>query len=91
MTEIFKFCDNATHNLRIGQIPERRSNRTNNFRVESVSTLDAKIRALVPENLRQSTSFKSFEQDIKKKESGTQITVLVDSVRLTCKIWVSFN
>ena len=68
MTEIFKFCDNATHNLRIGQIPERRYNRTNNFRVESVSTLDAKIRALVPENLRQSTSFKSFEQDIKKKK-----------------------
>ena len=68
MTEIFNFCDNATHNLRIGQIPERRYNRTNNFRVESVSTLDAKIRALVPENLRQSTSFKSFEQDIKKKK-----------------------
>ena len=68
MTEIFKFCDNATHNLRIGQIPERRYNRTNNFRVESVSTLGAKIRALVPENLRQSTSFKSFKQGIKKKK-----------------------
>ena len=26
-TEFFKFCDNATHNLRNGQIPERRHNR----------------------------------------------------------------
>ena len=38
MTEIFKFCDNTTHNLRSG--------------VESISTLGTKIWTLVPENLR---------------------------------------
>ena len=43
MTEIFKFCDNATHNLRNGQVLESRYNRTNNFGVESISTLGAKI------------------------------------------------
>ena len=52
MTEIFKFCDNAAHNLRSGQVLERRHNRTTNFGVESISTLGAKIWALVPENLR---------------------------------------
>ena len=34
MTKIFKFCDNATHNLRSGQVLERGHNRANNFRVE---------------------------------------------------------
>ena len=43
MTEIFKFCDNATHNLRNGQVLESRYNRTNNFGVESISTLGAKF------------------------------------------------
>ena len=36
VTEIFKFYDNATHNLRRGQILERRHNRTNNFGVEPI-------------------------------------------------------
>ena len=66
MSEIFKFCDNATHNLRSGQVLERTHNRTNNFGVESISTLGAKILALVPENLRQSTSLNIFKQGIKK-------------------------
>ena len=66
MTEIFKFCDNTTHNLRSGQVLERRHNRTTNFGVESISTLGAKIWALVPENLRQSTSLNIFKRGIKK-------------------------
>ena len=69
MTEIFKFCDNATHNLRNVQvigIIERRHHRANNFGVESKSTLGAKIWALVPANLRQSTSLNSFKPGIKK-------------------------
>ena len=66
MTEIFKFSDNATHNLRNGQVLERRHNKTNNFGGESISTLGVKIWELVPENLRQSTSPDSFKQDIKK-------------------------
>ena len=66
MTEIFKFCDNANHNFRSGQVLERRHNRTDNFGVESISALGAKIWALVPENLRQSTSLNSFNQVIKK-------------------------
>ena len=66
MTEIFKFCDNTTHNLRSGQVLERRHNRTNNFGVESISTLGAKIWALVPENLKQSTSLNIFKRGIKK-------------------------
>ena len=66
MTEIFKFCDNATHNLRSGQLQERRHNRTTNFGVESISTLGTKIWTLVPENLGQSTSLNSFKQGIKK-------------------------
>ena len=57
ITKIFKFCDNTTHNLRCGQVLERRHNTTNNFGLKSISTLGAKIWALVPENLRQSTSF----------------------------------
>ena len=33
MTEIFKFCDTATHSLRSGLVQERRRNRTNNYGV----------------------------------------------------------
>ena len=66
MSEIFKFCDNATHNLRSGQVLERRQNRANNFGVESMSTLGTEIRAKVPENLRQLMSLKSLKQGIKK-------------------------
>ena len=47
-TNIFKFYDNFTHHLRSGQVLECRHNRTNNFGVESISTLGAKICALVP-------------------------------------------
>ena len=64
MTEIFKFC--ATHNLRSDQVLERRHKRTDNFGVESISTLGSKIWVLASENLRQSTSLKSFKQGIKK-------------------------
>ena len=45
MSEIFKFCDNATQNLRSGQVLERRQSRANNFGVESISTLGTEIRA----------------------------------------------
>ena len=45
---------------------QRRHNRTNNFGVESISTLGAKICALVPENLRQLTSLNIFKRGIKK-------------------------
>ena len=41
MTEIFKFYDNTTHNLRSAQVLERRHNRTNNSGGESISTLVA--------------------------------------------------
>ena len=77
MTEIFKFYDNATHNLRSGQVLERRHNRTNNFGVESISTLGTKIWALVPENLRQ------FHSTVSSKalKSGTQVTFFIDCVR----------
>ena len=70
MSEIFKFCDNATHNLRSGQVLERRQNRANNFGVESMSTLGTEIRAKVPENLRQLMSLKSLKQGIKKWNPG---------------------
>ena len=66
VTEIFKFCGNATHNLRRDQILEHRDNRTNDFGVESILTLGAKIWALVHGNLRQSSSLNSFKQGIKK-------------------------
>ena len=65
-TKIFKFRDNATHNLRNDYVLERRHNRTINFSVESISTSGSKICALVPENLRQSTSINSFKQSITK-------------------------
>ena len=53
ITEIFcEFCDYATPNVRNGQVLERRHNRINNFGVEPISTLGAKILALLPENLR---------------------------------------
>ena len=45
---------------------QRRHNRTNNFGVESISTLGTKVWALVSENLRQSTSLYIFKQEIKK-------------------------
>ena len=66
MTEIFKFCDNATHSLRNGQVLERRHNSTTNFVVESISTLCTKIWAFVSENLRQTASLNSFKHGIKK-------------------------
>ena len=66
MTETFKSCDSTTHNLRSGQFLELRHNRNTNFGVESISTLGAKMWALVPENLRQSTSLNIFKRGIKK-------------------------
>ena len=66
MTEIFTFCDNATQNLRSGKVLERRHNRTTNYGVESISILGTIIWTLVPENLTQSMSLKSFKQGIKK-------------------------
>lgn len=42
MTEIFKFYDNATY-FESGRLLERRQNRANNFRLESISTLGAEI------------------------------------------------
>ena len=41
MTKVFKLCDNATHNLRSGQVLERIHNRTHYFGVESISILGA--------------------------------------------------
>ena len=70
MTEILKFCDNTTHNVRNDQVLERRRNRTTNFGAESTSTLGPKIWALVPENLRQSTSLNSFKQGIEQWNPG---------------------
>ena len=61
MTKIFKFCDNATHIIKSGQVLERKNKRTNNFGVESISTLGAKVCASASENLRQSMSLKSFK------------------------------
>ena len=61
VTEIFKFCDNATHNLRRDQVLEHRHNRTNNFGVELILTLEAKIWALVHGNMRQSSPLNSFK------------------------------
>ena len=81
MTEIFKFCDNASHNLRSGQVPERRHKRITNFGEEPIPSLGAKIWAVIPENLRQSTSLHSFKQGIKKWNPGNF------SCRL-CKIYV---
>ena len=66
MTETFKFCDSATCNLRSDQVLEQRDNRTSNFGVESMLTLGVKFWALVPKNLRQSRSLKSFKQGVKK-------------------------
>ena len=42
MTEIFKFYDNATCSLGSGEVLGLIHNRTNNFGVESISTLNAK-------------------------------------------------
>ena len=53
MSKIFKFYENATHSLRSGKVLEHRDNRANNFDVELISTLGAKISALVLQNLRQ--------------------------------------
>ena len=66
MTKIFKSCDNTTQNLRSSQVLERRHNRSNNFGVESISTLGVKIWALLPKNLKQSTSLNIFKRGIKK-------------------------
>ena len=66
MTTIFKFCDDATYNLRRGQVLECRHSRTKTFGIESTSALDAKTWALVPKNLREAMSLNSFKQGIKK-------------------------
>ena len=76
MTKILKFCDNVTHNLRTGQVPGRRHNSTNNFGVESISPLGAKIWALVPENLRQLTSLNIFKRGIKKWNSSNSFNCI---------------
>ena len=41
MTEIFKFCKNATYSLRSGQVLV-----TNNFSAESISRLSTSLKAL---------------------------------------------
>ena len=84
MTDIFKFCDNTTRNLRSAQVLELRHNRTNNFGVESISTLGVKIWAFVPENLRQSMSLNIFKRGIKNWNPA-------DCVRFMYKAWASFD
>ena len=83
MTKIFKFCDNATHNIRSGQVLERKNNRTNNFGAESLSTLGAKVCELAPENLRQSMSLNSFNKDVSSKtlKNGIRVTFFIDCVQ----------
>ena len=76
MTNIFKFCDNATHNPSSGQLLEHRPNKT--YYVElTFSNLGAKIWALVPEHFAENYST-VLSATLK---SGTQITTLADCVR----------
>ena len=83
MTETFKLCGSASHNVKRGQVLERRHNRTNNFGVESISTLGAKYWALISD-VNQSHSTVSG----KALTSVTQVTVLVNCVRVMClKSW----
>ena len=51
---------------RSGQSSRTKNNKTNNFGVESIPTLGAKIWALVSEYLGQSTSLNSFKKGIGK-------------------------
>ena len=81
MSEIFQFFDNAAVKFRSGLVLEWRHNRTNNFAIESISTLRAKMLVLVPENLRQSTSLNSFKQ-------GTKTWNPINPCRLSSKTYV---
>ena len=84
MTKIFKLCDNATHNIRSGQILERKNNRTNNSGVESISTFGAKVCDLAPENLRKSMTLNSFNKDVSSKtlKNGIRVTFFIDCVKM---------
>ena len=84
MTKIFKFCDNATHNIRSGQVLERKNNRTNNFGIESISNLGAKVCELAPENLRKSMTLNSFNKDVSSKtlKNGIRVTFFIDCVKM---------
>ena len=92
MTEIFEFCNSATHNLRSDENLKHRHNRTNNFDVESISTLGPKIWVLVPENLRQLTSLNIFKRGIKNWNPSNSVFVICNSVivYLALFMWYSF-
>ena len=61
-----KFYANASYSLRNGQVLERRHNKSNNFGLESISSLGAKLCTLASESLRRSLPPNSFKQGIKK-------------------------
>ena len=60
MTKIFKFCNNITHNIRSGQVLERKNNRTNNSGVESISTFGPKVCDLSPKNFEKINDTQQF-------------------------------
>ena len=71
MTEILKFCDNATHNVRNDQVLECRRNRTTNFGAESTSTLGPKIWAFKTINVTQQFQTKHLKLEPKQLSLST--------------------
>ena len=60
MREIFKFCDENDYNLRSDTHLSRPIVHATHYGTESVANLGAKIRELVPQNIKEASSLSSF-------------------------------
>ena len=60
MREIFKFCDENDYNLRSDTHLSRPIVHATHYGTESVANLGAKIRELVPKNIKEASSLSSF-------------------------------
>ena len=65
MNEIFQFFENLVYELRSGVHLPSRNSRTVFFGTESIKNLGAKLRNMVPENIKSSESLNVFKSNIK--------------------------
>ena len=71
MREIFHFQENENYNLRSGTHLASRNMRTTLFGKETLSNLGAKIWPLLPEELKNASSFQVFKNKLKEWKPTT--------------------
>ena len=65
MSNVFQFNENPKYNLRSGMTFVTRNCRTTNFGIETVSSLDPKIWALLPKEIKNAENLNIFKNKVK--------------------------